>query len=413
MTFPSPGLYRAGLLSMVIISSVTAAPIVGIDRYGVLQPVGTILTFDSNDPGHATVIGTATNLADIGAVDYRDGVLWSASTAIGGRLLFHTVDLIHGTAELVSISVHFHTGCAYGGSFDAQGRYWVSDNYHHQLCSYEPSTGEELSCVWTAPDPYFTALAFVGDTLYATRYTGDSTESKLGTMNTTTGSFTPLFDLPVGWFQGMDYDPTSGKLIVAYTGCCSAAWPRTTIYSVDPNTGAYELRGEVAPAATLDAIAVIQEMPPILVSAPSDCVIADTAYTRQLKTSQGTVPLSWTLLTGPPNAQIDNHGNITGWTPTFADMNTTFTFEVQVSNTLGTDTETWQTTVRSKLDFDCDGDIDLGDFGHMQACLSGQLIPQADSECQDAILDGDTDVDTADVAVFLSAMKGPGIKPAF
>lgn len=51
--------------------------------------------------------------------------------------------------------------------------------------------------------------------------------------------------------------------------------------------------------------------------------------------------------------------------------------------------------------------------GHMQACLSGQLIPQGDPECQDAILDGDTDVDTADLAVFLSAMKGPGIKPAF
>ncbi len=54
----------------------------------------------------------------------------------------------------------------------------------------------------------------------------------------------------------------------------------------------------------------------------------------------------------------------------------------------------------STADFDGDGDVDLADFGHLQNCLTGGDIPQLDSGCLDARLDGDEDVDGDDLNLF-------------
>ena len=62
-----------------------------------------------------------------------------------------------------------------------------------------------------------------------------------------------------------------------------------------------------------------------------------------------------------------------------------------------------------KPDFDADGDVDLSDFGHLQACLSGTNIQQNDPACQDAKLDADSDVDSSDVAIFRRCLSGAGI----
>jgi len=69
-------------------------------------------------------------------------------------------------------------------------------------------------------------------------------------------------------------------------------------------------------------------------------------------------------------------------------------------------------TPRAKADFDCDLDVDQEDFGHFQACLTGDGKPQTGPACTDAKLDGDTDVDAADFAKFLICMSGPGIHAA-
>ncbi|HPD29267.1 MAG TPA: thrombospondin type 3 repeat-containing protein [Phycisphaerae bacterium] len=60
-------------------------------------------------------------------------------------------------------------------------------------------------------------------------------------------------------------------------------------------------------------------------------------------------------------------------------------------------------------DFDRDGDVDLEDFGHFQACLSGLSVPQENPDCQNANLDGDSDVDKADFGIFEACLSGPGI----
>lgn len=62
-----------------------------------------------------------------------------------------------------------------------------------------------------------------------------------------------------------------------------------------------------------------------------------------------------------------------------------------------------------KPDFDRDGDVDLDDFGHLQACLSGPDTPQTDPACQDARLDLDSDVDLADIDAFLQCFSGAGV----
>jgi hypothetical protein len=60
-------------------------------------------------------------------------------------------------------------------------------------------------------------------------------------------------------------------------------------------------------------------------------------------------------------------------------------------------------------DFDRDGDVDHADFGHMQACLTGQGIPQDSPLCLDARLDGDLDVDQDDVLVWRQCASGPHV----
>jgi len=57
-------------------------------------------------------------------------------------------------------------------------------------------------------------------------------------------------------------------------------------------------------------------------------------------------------------------------------------------------------------DFDDDNDVDLDDFGHLQACLTGWMVPQTDPDCWDARLDADEDVDEDDFALFRSCLSG-------
>jgi hypothetical protein len=56
---------------------------------------------------------------------------------------------------------------------------------------------------------------------------------------------------------------------------------------------------------------------------------------------------------------------------------------------------------------------DLADFGHLQQCYSEPGFPQTDPDCQDALLDIDADVDTADFAVFEGCMSGADVPADF
>lgn len=92
--------------------------------------------------------------------------------------------------------------------------------------------------------------------------------------------------------------------------------------------------------------------------------------------------------------------------------NTTYFWKIDSVNNYYAPTvgEVWSFTTGSALgDFDGDNDVDMQDFGHLQACLTGNGIPQNNPLCQDARMDGDSDVDANDVMKFLKCMNGPNM----
>ncbi len=402
---------RACALVVFLFATVTpmawAARIIAIESLGTPErPAGTVLTFDSNDPGNTLILGDI-GLKSVGAMDYRQGVLWAADCS-GNILRFYTLDLVNMQARLVSTAHGQDATYTYGGSLDAQGRFWISNNIMRCLYCYDPFTGQQLATVpFNNPNRIIPAIAFAGPTLYALSVaTQPSPSSGLGILDPATGVFTQVISAPSGGAQGLDYDPMSRKLFFTFA-------VNTDFYEADFETGTYRTVGHINPDSTLAAIAVMEEMPPIIVDiepAP-ERAIAGEGYTRQLRTSQGTIPLTWTLVAGPPDAVIDADGSLTGWTPTLADMNMTFTFEVEVRNTLGADTKSWQATVRSRMDFDRDGDVDQLDFGHLQVCLTGALTPLTEPKCQDADLDADSHIDQGDLMLFLGCLSGPDVPP--
>ena len=60
-------------------------------------------------------------------------------------------------------------------------------------------------------------------------------------------------------------------------------------------------------------------------------------------------------------------------------------------------------------DFDGDRDVDLADFGHLQACYTGPLAGPPDPGCEDADFDGDNHIDQDDFTIFQACMSGPNI----
>ena len=61
-----------------------------------------------------------------------------------------------------------------------------------------------------------------------------------------------------------------------------------------------------------------------------------------------------------------------------------------------------------KGDLDFDGDVDMDDFGILQRCLSGDLLP-ASSVCRNGDLDNDGRANQADAAILAPCLSGAGI----
>ncbi len=63
----------------------------------------------------------------------------------------------------------------------------------------------------------------------------------------------------------------------------------------------------------------------------------------------------------------------------------------------------------SRADFDRDGDVDMEDFGRLQACISGSGIAQDAPDCLETRLDADDDIDEYDVSHFRDCLSGVNI----
>ena len=63
-------------------------------------------------------------------------------------------------------------------------------------------------------------------------------------------------------------------------------------------------------------------------------------------------------------------------------------------------------TTYVRPDFDHDGKVTSADLAHLAACTTGPGVPQMDPACQDARLDGDSDVDQDDFGIFQRCYAG-------
>ncbi len=68
----------------------------------------------------------------------------------------------------------------------------------------------------------------------------------------------------------------------------------------------------------------------------------------------------------------------------------------------------WSISSQVPGDIDCDGDVDMSDFGQLQFCLNGN-VPQTNPACTKADLNHNGYVDSADVALFLQCLTGPNV----
>lgn len=60
-------------------------------------------------------------------------------------------------------------------------------------------------------------------------------------------------------------------------------------------------------------------------------------------------------------------------------------------------------------DFDRDTDVDISDYGHLQACYTGNDVLIADEACRDADLDSDGDADQDDQLIFKACLTGANV----
>jgi hypothetical protein len=162
----------------------------------------------------------------------------------------------------------------------------------------------------------------------------------------------------------------------------------------------------------LDTVQVFTQQPiaPQLAEV-SDPVIwrAGTAYTQQMELLAGYPAPAWLVVQAPAGVDVSDTGLLTGWTPAPGDWGSHL-FEVQAANVLGSARESWVVKVVSRADFDADEDVDQGDFGLFQECLSGAgQSPTA--VCVSRDLDGDGDVDQADASLFMGCLQGAAVQP--
>ncbi len=113
-------------------------------------------------------------------------------------------------------------------------------------------------------------------------------------------------------------------------------------------------------------------------------------------------------------AGLSDGGHYSGTaTPTLmiddADSSDNGAYRCRVSGGCGTEFSDEAILKVAFADFDGDLDVDLEDFGHIQACMTGYGNPQTDPACLDARLDADADVDDTDLLIFHRCHSGAGV----
>ena len=142
---------------------------------------------------------------------------------------------------------------------------------------------------------------------------------------------------------------------------------------------------------------------PIINPIPDHSTTEGHVYTGPTPSlSQGTMPVTWSKITGPEDMTINGTTGVVSWlNPT--SVGSTFTVTILATNSAGDDLESWQVTVTAandicEGDFDADSDVDGSDLATFAADF-GRTDCDTGDPCE-GDFDGDNDVDGSDLAVF-------------
>jgi len=222
---------------------------------------------------------------------------------------------------------------------------------------------------------------------------------------------------------GRSSDATGRQLKVAVAiGGCVPFDPRGNLGGLTPTSGCFE--GWSGDSPGFDAIRTESPANDSYVLAPGadiwlDIVSIDPAFVV-------VVPPNYDILDSPGqsarlgNYQLHKHliWLIDSTSPAFDPTQCTWrvTFRLRDAGSTGYATSVpftirFATSNVSPADFDCDGDVDLADFGRFQSCFNGPNRALRSADCGNTDLDMDTDVDLADFLVFQTCFNGPNRSP--
>ncbi len=158
---------------------------------------------------------------------------------------------------------------------------------------------------------------------------------------------TPLLtqgSLPVTWSLVAG---STGMTIDSATGVVS--WP-TTIAADTPYTITIQAANTAGSGTQTWQLTVAPEPErgiPVIAAVSDASVQAAHAYTGPAPTlTQGTSPVTWSLVAGPSGMTIDSQTGVVSWSNPIA-ADTAYTVTIQAANTAGTGTQTWHLTVTS------------------------------------------------------------------
>ncbi len=171
-----------------------------------------------------------------------------------------------------------------------------------------------------------------------------------------------------------------------------------------PEAGAYLVRvSHVAGSFTQDYSLLVSgaapAVAPLIDVVPDDSTVCGVAYTSAVPAlMQGTLPVTWTLDSGPGGMTIDSNTGAVSWPNPLASA-TPYSIVVTATNAAGSDMSTWELTVRPG-DFDGDGLLTLTD---VQPLADHLLGTDASMSCA-ADVDLNGDANALDVQPFVSGI---------
>jgi len=259
------------------------------------------------------------------AINSRNGTLYMISRGLGGTL--HQGDLVAFSTAGRPVG---GTTSAYTTLIDGPTYYAVDNRYldpNNVVYRWREGTGSDDTLI-ICPNPTSSARA-------ALEFWLDTTAHPSGNPNYLALRGTQIA-MPRGW-NGQQDNVTGAIWIAAIRGGFHVIRSDDSSASYETGRNWTDAASPFSPAPQAPVIAEVTPDPRM--------IPAGIPYVQQLSLVAGTPAPTWSILQGPPGAQVDSTGKVAGWTPSAGDMGRTFTFEVQATNSAGSDTETWQVKV--------------------------------------------------------------------